>query len=179
MKKAIILVMAAATVAGAMTSADVDNNGGDPRNLAASFKCETIFPTLGFDYVFAGRVALGPVAKYDGESYAAGLASRIYLLGDSRSLGINPYVAAEGGYLHSFDTVRVSRGWNYTAGWNDNPVYNTEAYDCGYGFVGPGVDLRVPKFGLVPFMEIGPRRDFRADNPGAYVHWAVGLRYAW
>lgn len=178
MKKAIILVTAVAA-AGAVTSADVDNNVGEPQNLAASFKCEKVFPSLGFDYVFAGRVALGPVAKYDGESYAAGLASRIYLLRDSRSLGINPYIAAEGGYLHGEESTRWSNSErDLTPGWNDNPVYTTEAYDCGYGFVGPGVDLRAPKFGLVPFMEIGPRRDFR-EGTGAYVHWAVGLRYAW
>ena len=179
MKKAIILVTAAAAaVAGAMTSQDVDKNVSEPRNLAASFKCEKVFPALGFDYVFAGRVALGPVAKYDGESYAAGLASRVYLLGDSRTVGINPYIAAEGGYLHGTETFRQQGGWTYGFDWV-NTEYSTVVYDCGYGFVGGGLDLRAPKFGLVPFMEIGPRREFREGNEGLYLYWALGLRYTW
>lgn len=165
-------------IRGRPASAEGEDNGNGGKPFAATARFEEIWPAAGFDYTFAKRVALGPVAKYDGESYALGVASRVYLLGDSRTVGINPYIAAEGGYLHGTETTRQQGGWTYGFDWV-NTEYSTEAYDCYYGFVGPGVDLRAPKFGLVPFLEAGPRREFREGNEGIYLYWALGLRYTW
>jgi hypothetical protein len=174
MMRGILLAAAAALLAATLASAEGENSGGKP--FAATARFEQIWPAAGFDYTFAKRVSLGPVAKYDGESYSAGLASRFYVLGDSATVGINPYIAAEGGYLRGTETTRYQGGWTPGFEWV-NTVYHTETYDCGYGFVGGGVDLRAPKLGLVPFAEIGSQRDFRGT--GAYVHWSLGLRYAW
>ncbi|UCH78612.1 MAG: hypothetical protein JSU81_01285 [Candidatus Coatesbacteria bacterium] len=176
MKRGILLATAAALAAAGLASAEGEDNGGKP--FAATARFEEVWPAAGFDYTFAKRVALGPVLKYDGESYAAGVASRIYILNDSGAVGVNPYVAAEGGYLHDTETIRYQGYWTYGFEWV-NTRYYTEIYDCGYGFVGGGVDLRTPKLGLVPFAEIGPRREFRESDEALYLYWALGFRYTW
>jgi hypothetical protein len=176
MVRGILLAAAVALLAAGPASAEVENDGGKP--FAATARFEEVWPAAGFDYIFANRVSVGPVLRYDGESYAAGVASRLYVLNDSRAVGINPYVAAEGGYLHGTETTRLQGGWTPGFEWV-NTVYYTETYDCGYGFVGAGVDLRAPKLGLVPFGEIGPRREFRESDEALYLYWALGLRYSW
>jgi hypothetical protein len=176
MKRGILLAAAAALLAAGLASAEGEDSGGKP--FAATARFERIWPAAGFDYTFTKRVSLGPVLRYDGESYSAGLASRFCVLGDSTTVGINPYIAAEGGYLHGTETTRFQGGWTPGFEWV-NTQYITEIYDCGYGFVGAGVDLRAPKLGLVPFAEIGPRREFREGNQGIYLYWALGLRYSW
>ncbi|MGD8719536.1 MAG: hypothetical protein PVH29_12045 [Candidatus Zixiibacteriota bacterium] len=179
MKKAILLItIAAAASAGAVTSPSIEVSCDEPPNLAASLRCEKVFPSLGFDYVFADRVALGPVVKYDGDSFVAAAATRLYFLAHNANPGVKPYVAAEAGYLHGVDQVKTFGGWNYAGGWEGNTVYGTDEYDCFYSFAGPGVDLRAPNLKIVPFLEAGARQEFR-DDGGPYLHWAVGLRYAW
>lgn len=178
MKRGILLAAAAALVAACLAGAQGEDNGNGGKPYAATARFERIWPAAGFDYAFTKRVSLGPVLRYDGESYAAGVASRVYVLNDSRAVGINPYVAAEGGYLHGTETTRYQGGWTPGFEWV-NTEYYTEFYDCGYGFVGGGVDLRAPTLGLVPFAEMGPRREFREGNQGIYLYWALGLRYTW
>jgi hypothetical protein len=178
MKMGILLAAAAALVAAGVASAEGEDNADGRGAFAASLRLESIFPAAGFDYMFASRVAVGPVVKHDGESYAAGVASRVYLLNDGRAVGINPYIAAEGGYLHGFETTRYQGGWTWGYEWV-NTEYITEGYDCGYGFVVGGLDLRAKDIDLVPFVEIGPRREFRQGNQGIYLYWALGLRYTW
>lgn len=176
MKRGILLAAAAALLAACPASAEGENSGGKP--FAATARLEQIWPAAGFDYTFANRISVGPVLRYDGESYAAGVASRVYVLNDSWAVGVNPYVAAEGGYLHGKETTRLQGGWTPGFEWV-NTRYITEVYDCGYGFVGGGVDLRAKGIGFVPFAEVGPRREFRESDEALYLYWALGLRYSW
>ena len=70
----ILLAAAAALLAAGTAGAEGENNGTKP--FAATARLEQIWPAAGFDYTFANRISLGPVLRYDGESYAAGVASR-------------------------------------------------------------------------------------------------------
>ncbi|MEE9458050.1 MAG: hypothetical protein V3W11_12970 [bacterium] len=180
MKRGILLATAAATLlAAGVASAEGEDNGNGGKPFAATARFEEIWPAAGFDYTFAKRVSLGPVVKYDGESLVAGAASRFYFLADNESVGVKPYLAAESGYLRGADPVEPARAWNYVNGWVTTGEYGSLPYDCFYAFAGPGLDLRARGIDFVPFMEMGPRREFREGNEGIYLYWALGLRYTW
>ncbi|MEE8641046.1 MAG: hypothetical protein V3T41_11615 [bacterium] len=186
MKRGILLAAAAAVLvaAGSVIAADGDNAEGRGA-FAASLRLEAIFPAAGFDYMLAGRVSLGPIVKYDGGKFVAAAESRFYFLADYERPGLKPYFLAEGGYQTGSDPSGSSggSGWNWAYSARDGADASAEE-DAPfpyrfYAFAGPGVDLRARGIDFVPFMEIGPRREFRQGNEGIYLYWALGLRYTW
>jgi len=183
MKRSILLAAAAAALlAGVAMAEEADDGRGA---FAASLRLEQIFPAAGFDYMFAGRLSFGPVVKYDGGRFVAAAGSRLYFLADYKSAGLKPYFLAEGGYQTGSDPSGGSggSGWNWAYSSRDGADATAEE-DAPfpyrfYAFAGPGVDLRARGLALVPFMEIGPRREFRQGNEDFYLYWALGLRYTW
>ncbi len=186
MKRSILLAAAAAALVAAGLAIADDGADAEGRGaFAASLRLEQIFPAAGFDYMFAGRLSFGPIVKYDGGRFVAGAGSRLYLLADYKSAGLKPYFLAEGGYQTGSDPSGGSGG----SGW-DWPYSGRDGADAAaeddapfpyrfYAFAGPGVDLRARGLDVVPFMEIGPRREFRQGNEDFYLYWALGLRYTW
>lgn len=173
-----ILFAAACAVLLAAGAAGADGEDGGRGAFAASLRLEKIFPAAGFDYMFAGRLALGPVVKYDGGKFVAAAESRFYILGNYDKPGLKPYVLAEGGWQTGSDPPEdTGTGvwtWAAAAAEEDGPL----PYRF-YAFAGPGVDLRARDFPIVPFMEMGPRREFRLGTEEIYLYWALGLRYTW
>ena len=185
MKRSILLATAAAAlVAAGVASAEGDDAEGRGA-FAASLRLESIFPAAGFDYMFAGRVSLGPVLKYDGGKFVAAAESRFYFLADYERPGLKPYFLAEGGYQTGSDPSGNPVTGHWTVGYAGRDGADATAEEDAlfpyrfYAFVGPGVDLRARGIDFVPFMEIGPRREFREGNEDFYLYWALGLRYTW
>ena len=185
MKRGILLAAAAAFVAAAVASAEGDDNVEGRGAFAASLRLEEIFPAAGFDYMLAGRVSLGPIVKYGGGKFVAAAESRLYILADYKSPGLKPYFLAEGGYQTGSDPSGGSRGSGWHWAYSARDGADASAEDDApfpyrfYAFVGPGVDMRARGIDFVPFMEIGPRREFREGNEDIYLYWALGLRYTW
>jgi hypothetical protein len=186
MKRGILLAAAAAALAAAgMASAEGEDDADGRNAFAASLRLESIFPAAGFDYMFAGRFSLGPVVKYDGGKFVAAAESRFYFLGNYEKPGLKPYFLAEGGYQTGSDPSGepVTRGWNWAySGRDDADAADEDDAPFPYrfyAFVGPGLDMRARGIDFVPFVEIGPRREFRQGNEDVYLYWALGLRYTW
>jgi hypothetical protein len=186
MKRGILLATAAAALlAAGVASAEGEDNVEGRGAFAASLRLEQIFPAAGFDYMLAGRVSLGPVLKYDGGKFVAAAGSRLYFLADYKSPGLKPYFLAEGGYQTGSDPSGGPVTGHYTGGYPARDGADASDEDDApfpyrfYAFVGPGVDLRARGIDVVPFMEIGPRREFRQGNEDIYLYWALGLRYTW
>ena len=184
MKRGILLAAAAALLAAGLANAEGEENGNGGRRFAATARFEQIWPAAGFDYTFAKRVSLGPVVKYDGSKFVAAAESRVYIRADHSKPGFQPYVVAEGGWQTGSDPPEPYRGgwyWAYSSrGGTDEPAEEEDSFPYRYyAFAGPGLDLRAKGNNFVPFVEIGPRREFREGNEGIYLYWALGLRYTW
>jgi hypothetical protein len=183
MKRIIWLAAAAALLAAWPVSAEGEDDGAKP--YAATARFEQIWPAAGFDYTFANRISLGPVVKYDGAKFVAAAESRVYIRADHGKPGIQPYVVAEGGWQTGTEPPDLNNYYWWTwpdasGGGTDGPAEEEDSFHYRYyAFAGPGVDLRAKNNNFVPFVEIGPRREFREGNQGVYLYWALGLRYTW
>jgi len=183
--KKLIWLAAAALVAAGLAGAQGEDNGNGGKPFAATARFEQIWPAAGFDYTFAKRISLGPVVKYDGDKFVAAAASRVYIRADHSKAGLQPYVMAEGGWQTGTEPPDFNNYYWWTwpdasGGGTDDPAAeeNTSHYRY-YAFAGPGLDLRAKNNNFVPFVEVGPRREFREGNQGIYLYWALGLRYSW
>ena len=184
MTRGILLAAAAAALlAAGVASAEGENNADGDKRFAATARFEQIWPAAGFDYTFAKRVSLGPVVKYDGAKFVAAAESRVYIRADHSKAGFQPYFLAEAGWQTGSDPPEPApRGWywGYSSRDGADAVEEEESFPYRYyAFVGPGLDLRAKGIDFVPFMEMGPRREFREGNEGVYLYWALGLRYTW
>lgn len=189
MKRGILLAAAAALLAAGLANAEGEENGNGGRRFAATARFEQIWPAAGFDYTFAKRVSIGPVVKYDGGKFVAAAESRVYIRADHSKAGFQPYFLAEAGWQTGSDPPGPTpRGWYWGYWyWGYSSRDGADAADDDdapfpyryYAFAGPGLDLRAKGVNFVPFIEMGPRQEFREGNEGTYLYWALGLRYTW
>jgi hypothetical protein len=178
--------MVAATAAFAWDDVDAEERRG---RLVAALRLEDVFPAVGVDYLYAGRVAVGPFAAADSLAFVLGIGSRFYIFSGYDRGGIKPFLLAEGAYRRRYVVVGSWEGDG--AFWPDPPPAGREAHTPAAGDWGGrfsdyyarfafGLDFRVAGAGFVPYLDVGARREYGTEEEKEVsLAWTMGVRYVW
>jgi hypothetical protein len=175
-----------ASVAGLAGAAD----GGSAQAglTVATLRLEDVFPAGSLEYMFAGRLAVGPVLKADADNVAFGAGGRYYLGSAYSTTGMKPYFTVEGGYRRQYEPyveVLPPRGFwtgvirRKPPGEYADPLFPAPRDYRYYFRAAIGMDYRVAGVPLVPALDVGGRREFRGGNEAWELDWTMGLRYVW